>query len=425
MQKQNLKTNIKPLLVKEGFLLSEDMQDRPLKRGVSLFWSQWGSSFWRQGVIKSLIANWSPDFIRIPIGSHEDDLGYITDEDSAVEKAIEVIDEALSHDVYVIVDCHDHEALSHSLNASLLLTKIASKYGDHPGILYEVVNEPLHVTWEEIKVYAEFVISGIRRYAPNAICLVGTPEWCTELHNAFTAPVNLPNVMYTYHFYAATHKKEYRDDLDFFLQRGMPIFVSECGATENTGDGITDFREFDKWLDLLDTKYKVPWCAWSLMDKGEASSMLIEGADGNSLDRIDSFTDYGLFMLGRVKSPIPEDKHWAPYRKGYLSRFPSALDERDAVATLMSHTVQIPKKLLVAFTRATLFDLNEESTALYTVWIAQSWGKIDHGTRREIMGNLVDRYKEELTKDSTPGNLWALRRLVDSVILLEKGQKIA
>lgn len=425
MQHTKSNTQMKPLLVKEGFLVSSDLKDRPLKRGVSLFWSQWGGRFWSAGTIRSLAENWSPDFIRLPIGSHEDDLGYIKDEAYAITRAIMAIDEALANGVYVIVDCHDHDAVNHPLNASLLLSKIAAKYGDHPGILYEIVNEPLFVTWEEIKVYAEFIIPEIRRHAPNAVCLIGTPDWCTNLNGAFHNPVDLPNVMYTYHFYSASHQREHRENLDYFLQRDLPVFVSECGASTYTGNGKVDYQDFDKWLDFLETKHSVPWCAWSLMDKGESSSMLVEGACGMFLDQLEIITDYGLFMLGRIKNPLPEDENWAPYRKGYTSRFSDALKEREAIASLMSRTIQVPKALLLSFTRSIFYNIEDNNVALYTAWLANSWNKIDHGTRKEISKYIMERYQEELQRDCSPGNLWALRRLVDSIVFLQKGQAIA
>lgn len=82
------------------------------------------------------------------------------------------------------------------------------------------------------------MIGVIRENDPNNIILVGNPHWDQDLHLVAEDPIqNETNIMYTMHFYAATHDKWLRDRTDAAIAKGIPVFVSECGASEANGDG--------------------------------------------------------------------------------------------------------------------------------------------------------------------------------------------
>ena len=58
--------------------------------------------------------------------------------------------------MYVIIDWHSHKAEDNEKEAIEFFTKMATKYGKHPNIIYEIYNEPLKVSWDDvIKPYAE------------------------------------------------------------------------------------------------------------------------------------------------------------------------------------------------------------------------------------------------------------------------------
>jgi endoglucanase len=60
------------------------------------------------------------------------------------------------------------------------------------------------------------------------------------------------NVAYTLHYYAATHKKELRDLAQQAIDAGIPIFVSEYGVSEASGEGSIDVMEANTWRGFLD-----------------------------------------------------------------------------------------------------------------------------------------------------------------------------
>src|SRR3712207_7987242 len=50
------------------------------------------------------------------------------------------------------------------------------------------------------------------------------------------------------HFYAGTHGAELRERTLDALRRGVPIFISECGSSEASGDGKLDVDSWNTWI---------------------------------------------------------------------------------------------------------------------------------------------------------------------------------
>lgn len=89
---------------------------------------------------------------------------------------------------------------------------MSQKYGQYPHVIYEIYNEPMEDTWESVKEYAREVIGEIRKNDPDNIVLVGSPHWDQDLHLVAESPLTgYDNIMYTLHFYAATHSEQLRN----------------------------------------------------------------------------------------------------------------------------------------------------------------------------------------------------------------------
>ncbi len=50
-------------------------------------------------------------------------------------------------------------------------------------------------------------------------------------------PLEFENVMYSFHFYATSHREDYRAKLREVVGSGTPIFITESGLCEASGDG--------------------------------------------------------------------------------------------------------------------------------------------------------------------------------------------
>jgi endoglucanase len=127
------------------------------------------------------------------------------------------------------------------------------------------------------------MIKTIRAIDPDNIILVGNPHWDQDVHLVADNPITgFTNIMYTLHFYAATHKQELRDRGDYALKKGIPLFVSESAGMSANGNGPLNYEEWQKWIDWM-VKNKISWITWSVADKNETCSMLNPSAssDGN------------------------------------------------------------------------------------------------------------------------------------------------
>jgi endoglucanase len=411
------------LAVRDGTLGYRNFSNlRPLQRAVSLYWSQWGAHLWTPDTVWALKEQWKADAVRIPLGSHPDGLGYRSpnDKGDTLKWAYELIDKAIEHNMYVIVDCHDHDAVKHPLEALTLLYAVANKYGDNPFIIYEICNEPLEVSWEEIKAYAELVIPVIRTKAPGAVCIVGTPEWCSDLAKPYRNPLQIPNVMYAYHFYAGSHKQAAREDLETYLMSDFPVFVTECGASNADGNGALDYEQFDKWLDLLERQYQVPWCAWAVNDKAESSSVLEKG---KVLKDVDGLTDYGIFLRDRIMKPMGSPQAFAPY---FGSPYGGRNGERQSIQKLMTRTVSIPVALLPKVIMSLGHNWDDDDISTYMVWLSHQWHSIPGKDEKEniekalkslfSMGSSgIPRDPERRLSVMKGKTLWAVKRLLDTI----------
>ena len=99
--------------------------------------------------------------------------------------------------------------------------------------------------------YSVDVIDRIRMYAPQSIVIVGTPTWSQDVDIASSSPIERTNLLYSLHFYAATHKEDLQSKMQTALTNGLPVFVSEFGITEASGNGIVDTTSADTWMKLL------------------------------------------------------------------------------------------------------------------------------------------------------------------------------
>ena len=68
---------------------------------------------------------------------------------------------------------------------------------------------------------------------------------------ASSSPIERTNLLYSLHFYAATHKEDLQSKLQTAPTNGLPVFVSEFGITEASGSGIVDTTSADTWMKLL------------------------------------------------------------------------------------------------------------------------------------------------------------------------------
>ncbi len=255
----------------KGISLTDQQGEALMLRGVSLGWHNWWSQFYNKETVAWLKKDWNANIIRAAIGVDPDG-AYIDNPEKAMQCLYTVIDAAIENDMYVIIDWHSHTIKKEE--AIAFFTLVSSKYKDHPNIIYEIFNEPEEQSWAEIKAYSEEMIKTIRQIDKKNIILVGCPHWDQDIHLVADDPIlGHENIMYTVHFYAATHKKHLRDRADYALKKGIPVFISECASMEATGDGPIDHTSWQEWLVWMEAN-KLSWVTWSVSGKDETCSMV-------------------------------------------------------------------------------------------------------------------------------------------------------
>ncbi len=201
------------------------------------------------------------------------------------------------------IDWHTHYAEREPAEAVAFFTEMANIYGEYDNVIYEIYNEPLAISWSNtIKPYAQQVIAAIRAIDPDNLIIVGTPNWSQDVDAASLDPITgYKNIAYTLHFYSGTHKQSLRDKATTALNRGIPLFVTEWGSVDADGDGGVNQGETSTWLNFLKSN-GISHANWSLNDKPEGSSALVEGANANGGWTDANLTDSGKLLKNTIKN---------------------------------------------------------------------------------------------------------------------------
>ena len=268
--------------------------------GMSTHGIAWFPQYINYDSFRTLRDDWNTNCIRLAMYTAEYG-GYCAGGDQ--EQLKQLVKDGVSYatdlGMYVIVDWHilsDCDPNQNKDAAIAFFREMSEAFADNDNVLYEICNEPNGGTsWDSIKAYAEEVIPVIREKKPDAVILVGTPTWSQEIDKAAASPLDYDNVMYTLHFYAGTHKDDLRNRLETCVQNGLPVFVSEFGMCDASGNGANDFDSTTKWLDLLN-KYQISFCCWNLANKDESSSVFKASSTALSDWTDDDFNESGCWI---------------------------------------------------------------------------------------------------------------------------------
>ena len=260
----------------QGTQLTDKNNNPIVLRGMSFGWHSMWPRFYNEKAVSWLKKDFNCNVVRVAMGIELGKMSYIKEPQFSKDKIEAVIKGAIKSDIYVIIDWHSHNV--NLKEATAFFEEMSKKYGKYPNIIYEIFNEPDHETWREVKTYAEEIIKVIRENDPDNIILVGCPHWDQDVNLPAADPImGYNNLMYTMHFYAATHGKDLRDRTDEAIKSGLPIFVSESAGMEATGDGPLNMEAWQEYIDWMESR-KLSWITWSVSDKDETCSILKKAA---------------------------------------------------------------------------------------------------------------------------------------------------
>lgn len=281
-------------------------------RGVSTHGLSWYPQYVNDKCFAQLHDKWGANVVRLAMYTEEYN-GYCSgdaknrsDLKKLIKKGVRL---AKKHKMYVIVDWHilsDGNPNSHKKEAKAFFREMSREFKGYNNVIYEICNEPNNGTsWKEIKSYARSVISTIRKNDKKAVIVVGTPTWSQDVDQAAADPIKGDNIMYALHFYAATHKTDLRNKMTAAINKGLPVFVTEYGICDASGNGVIDKKEADRWVQTMD-EYGVSYIAWNLSNKQESSSIIKSSCPKVSGFKKSELSDEGrwLYHLLRKKAGL-------------------------------------------------------------------------------------------------------------------------
>lgn len=286
-----------------------DASGNPIQlKGVSTHGLQWFPDFVNYDAFKSLRDEWGCNVVRLAMYTHEG--GYCSGADKTNLKNL--IDNGVSYatqlNMYVIIDWHvlnEGSPMTYKSEAISFFDEVSKKYSSQNNVIYEICNEPCNgASWTTIKQYAEEVIPVIKANDPDAVIIVGTPEWSQRVDEAAANPIKgYSNIMYALHFYAATHTDWLRDRMTSAINSGLPVFVSEYGICDASGNGGCDINQANEWVKTMDS-YGVSYVCWNLANKNESSSLINSSVSKKSGWTYDELSQEGKWLVDMLGGKI-------------------------------------------------------------------------------------------------------------------------
>ena len=266
-------------------------------RGASTHGMHWGDgeTFLNKTAFQNLRDEWGVNMVRLV--SYVTQGGYTLGSKDKLDKHIqEGVSDLTDLGMYAIIDWHVHaENPNDTKSQAIEFFDMYSKmYKDQSNIIYEICNEPTGTPWNQIRPYAVDVINTIRANDPDAIIVVGTNTWSQDVDEVATngGKIDDSNVMYTIHFYSGSHGESLREKVRTALKAGTPVFCTEFGVCDASGNGGFNLEEADRWIDFFEEN-GISYCCWSFSKKNESASML-----SPECNKVNGFTNADLGATG-------------------------------------------------------------------------------------------------------------------------------
>ena len=276
----------------------KDKNNQPFTlRGASTHGMHWGDgeTFLNKTAFQNLRDEWGVNMVRLV--SYVTQGGYTQGSKDKLDKHIqEGVSNLTDLGMYAIIDWHVHAENPNDTKSQAIefFDTYSKMYKDQSNIIYEICNEPTGTPWNQIRPYAVDVVNTIRANDPDAIIVVGTNTWSQDVDEVATngGKINDPNVMYTIHFYSGSHGESLREKVRTALKAGTPVFCTEFGVCDASGNGGFDLEEADRWIDFFEEN-GISYCCWSLSKKNESASML-----SPECNKVNGFTNADLGATG-------------------------------------------------------------------------------------------------------------------------------
>eukprot|EP00924_Labyrinthula_sp_SR-Ha-C_P014636 snap_masked-scaffold_34-processed-gene-3.25-mRNA-1 protein AED:1.00 eAED:1.00 QI:0/-1/0/0/-1/1/1/0/427 len=265
-------------------------------QGVSTHGLQWFEDCYNRESLEYLVNTANINVLRISMYIALEAEGYAANK-TLLDDMLRISGLCIELDLYCILDWH---TLTHGdplyyftdegvdvANATDFWLQMAREFKGVDNMLFELVNEPNYGSetddrgdelWARTKEMVNYVVPLIREIDEDRIILLGTPGHCQELRYAYEDPLDEPlrhNILYTFHFYAASHTR-LLESFDNYTSL-VPVFVSEYGLSNYTGDGGNFLEEASQFFEIMDRK-KIGSALWTYSDNHQSTGMMLPGS---------------------------------------------------------------------------------------------------------------------------------------------------
>ncbi len=313
----------------QGQVLADESGKEVQLRGVSTHGLTWYPEYIEDDFIKNISEDWNCNMLRLAMYT---EVYCCEEKEESLVLLRKGIEAAVKADMYVLVDWHilnDNDPNINKTAAVEFFELISQEYADVPNVIYEICNEPNGETdWSDVVAYSNEIIPVIRANSPDSVIVVGTPEYDRNLGDPLLRPLDFDNVMYVLHFYTATHHEGLRGELDAAYEAGLPVFISECGISEASGDGTVNFEFAAEWFSYLKER-NISYAVWSLSNKDESSAFFRTDFVPDHVPEDKDLTRAGRWIRELIRGADPKEIPYsdAVVEKDGLSRFRSWISD--------------------------------------------------------------------------------------------------
>ena len=207
--------------------------------------------------------------------------GYLNHVEETRARMDELIEWCVELGLYVIVDWHllatDGLMSRHIDEAKAFFEYFASKYKNCDNVIYEICNEPFGND-ETLDTYMPCVkecYNIIRQYNATAIIVTGMKyDWTRDdMLNAFNTNGLTDMFMSNHGYIGKMTDGDWVDEAYRQQVEKYPIFCTEWGNAESTGDGQTNDSLAKRLLNTYH-KYCMPHCFWKFTNQNMTCSAL-------------------------------------------------------------------------------------------------------------------------------------------------------
>ena len=242
------------------------------------------------------ISDWGANLVRFPVHPS-------AWRERGADAYLELLDNGIAwakkYEMYVIIDWHiignlRNQLFQHAMYQTTIdethdfWRTIAFRYRNEPAVaFYELYNEPTisgkrfgDMTWDQLKKLYLDMLTIIRAYDHNTICLIAGFNWAYDLMQVKNSPLVAANIAYVSHPYPQKREQPWEEkwEQDWgFVADNYPVILTEIGFCLEDERGahipVMSTEEYGKALTSYAEKKGISWVAWVF--DAEWSPMLI------------------------------------------------------------------------------------------------------------------------------------------------------